>query len=115
MHFSKWGYGGRIFRCDRRNIKIIILGGNMEVKIKNRGNGWVSGKCDDYTFEAKVYETGSQFGINGGRVSKMTMYDENNNLVMNYDRGWDIKPKGEVVDIYANIMEVLENYKKAEG
>lgn len=83
----------------------------MEIKIKNKGNGWVSGKCDDYTFEAKVHADGSRFGVNGGRVSKMTMYDENNNWVMNYDRGWDIEPKEDIVDCYANIIEVLENYR----
>ena len=86
----------------------------MKVKIKNRGNGWVSGKCGDYTYEAKVYDNGSKFGINNGRVSKMTMYDKNDNWVMNYDRGWDIEPDEDVVDCYANIMEVLENYKNVK-
>lgn len=83
----------------------------MNIKIKNKGNGFVSGKCGDYRFEAKVYNDESAFGINGGRVSKMAMYDKDNNWVMNYDRGWDIEPEDEVVDAYANIMEVLESVK----
>ena len=86
----------------------------MKVKIKNKGNGWVSGKCEEYTFEAKLYDDVSKFGINNGRVSKMTMYDENDNWVMNYDRGWDIEPDEDVVDCYANIMEVLENYREVK-
>lgn len=83
----------------------------MNIKIKNKGNGFVSGKCGDYGFEAKVYNSESALGINGGRVSKITMYDKDNNWVMNYDRGWDIEPEDEVVDAYANIIEVLESVK----
>lgn len=84
----------------------------MNIKIKNKGSGWVSGKCEDYNFEAKIHDIESNFGINNGRVSKMTMYDEYGKWVMNYDRGWDIEPKDEVADAYANIMEVLENYNR---
>ncbi len=84
----------------------------MNIKINNIGNNWVSGNCEDYNFEAKVYDDVSIYGINNGRVSKLTIYDKNNNWLVNYDRGWDIEPKGEVVDVYVNIMEVLENYNR---
>ena len=39
----------------------------------------------------KVYEIGSEFGIDGGRISKLTM-KRKDEYVVNYDRGWDIKP-----------------------
>lgn len=32
---------------------------------------WHSGVIDGHWYEAKVYDEGSQFGINGGRVSKL--------------------------------------------
>ena len=40
----------------------------------------------------KVYEEGSQFGINGGKISKL-MLKLNGEVIANYDRGWDIEPK----------------------
>ena len=42
---------------------------------------------------AKVYDEGSRYGIGGGRISKLQLKDENGKTVVNYDRGWDIKPK----------------------
>ena len=39
----------------------------------------------------KVYEEGSQFGINGGKVSKM-MLKRNGEIVCSYDRGWETEP-----------------------
>ena len=46
-----------------------------------------------FYFRMKRYDVGSQFGINGGRISKLTIRNERTNKeVVNYDRGWDIKP-----------------------
>lgn len=39
----------------------------------------------------KRYDTGSMYGINGGRISKLTIRTDNG-TVCNYDRGWDVKP-----------------------
>lgn len=39
----------------------------------------------------KVYEGPSEFGINGGKVSKLIL-KRNGKIVCNYDRGWDVKP-----------------------
>lgn len=44
-----------------------------------------------YKFWVKQYETGSRFGIDGGRVSKLEI-KRNGETVANYDRGWDIRP-----------------------
>ena len=55
----------------------------------------------------KVYEEGSQFGIDGGRISKLTIrkLDESRDLV-NYDRDWDVEPTtDEVREVYAIILE----------
>ena len=40
---------------------------------------------------AKVYDTGSEFGINGGRISKLEIRIDGKR-VLNYDRGWDLEP-----------------------
>lgn len=38
----------------------------------------------------KVYEEGSQFGINNGKISKL-MLKLDGEIIANYDRGWDIE------------------------
>ena len=52
-----------------------------------------------YEWDAKVFDEGSRFGIDGGRVSKLEIrtYDkhEKPKLICNYDRGWDIRPQNE--------------------
>lgn len=37
----------------------------------------------------KQYEEGSQYGINNGRISKLTL-KRDGETIANYDRGWDI-------------------------
>ena len=39
----------------------------------------------------KHYEERSQFGIDGGRISKLQMFVDGQE-VANYDRGWDVWP-----------------------
>ena len=56
---------------------------------------WINGKIDGYRYEAKVYSIGSVHGINGGRVSKLSVCQEADNpclddlAIYNYDRGLD--------------------------
>lgn len=57
------------------------------------GGNWISGKVRSFRFQAKVYQEGSKFGINGGNVSKLTVRPEDAPMIINYDRGWDIRPK----------------------
>ena len=47
----------------------------------------VNGK--QYEYCIKQYDEGSEFGINGGRISKLNIR-VNGKEVANYDRGWDI-------------------------
>ena len=42
-------------------------------------------------FVIKVFEEGSDFGINGGRISKLQIRI-GSKISANYDRGWDKKP-----------------------
>ncbi len=39
----------------------------------------------------KAYDEGSEFGINGGKISKLQIRI-NGETVVSYDRGWDIEP-----------------------
>ena len=49
---------------------------------------WKNGKIGGYTYYAKSYETGSQYGINEGRISKLEIRKDGK-LLYNYDRDLD--------------------------
>ena len=51
----------------------------------------------------KQYDDGSQFGIEGGRISKLTL-KRNSTIVCNYDRGWDIEPATEEANLALCIL-----------
>ena len=69
---------------------------------------WKEGIFDieEYAFlwEAKVYDEGSIYGIDCGRISKLLVKRVNrlvNTLddittVIHYDRGWDIRPTDDI-------------------
>lgn len=80
-------------------------------------NGWIKGKVGRYTFSAKVYDEGSEYGINEGRVSKVSVWDKAKRTsegffpacILNYDRGWDIEPATEEAkQILAALLKRLE-------
>ena len=61
-------------------------------------DGWVKGNIDGKEFSAKVFDEGSQFGIDEGRVSKLAVWFDDiatgkRVWVITYDRGWDQRPK----------------------
>lgn len=51
----------------------------------------------------KVYETGSELGIDGGKVSKL-MLKQDGEIVANYDRGWDIKPATAAAELAVELL-----------
>ena len=55
----------------------------------------------------KQYDEGSEFGIDGGRISKLTL-KRNGTIVCNYDRGWDIEPTCKEAELALCIL--LNNY-----
>ena len=56
-----------------------------------------------YHYWVKQYAEGSQFGIEGGRISKL-MLKRKGEIVCNYDRGWDIEPVDEETQTALEIM-----------
>jgi hypothetical protein len=86
------------------------------------GDNWVKVIVGNYTFSAKLFDEGSVFGINEGRVSKLMIWDEQiryekldifEAAIVNYDRGWDIKPETEEqIAIFDAVMDLLENSPK---
>ena len=68
----------------------------------------IENKGKDYKVTFKQFEEGSEFGINGGRISKLTINLDKKKLA-NYDRGWDIEPMDE------NTKAVLQILLDNEG
>lgn len=69
--------------------------GLVEVKCETRkvGGNWVTIIAGDMKVYILCFEEPSEeYGIDGGRISKLTIRDKNNRWLCNYDRGWDKKP-----------------------
>ena len=59
----------------------------------------------EYKFWIKAFEEGSYFGINEGRISKL-MIKRGDEIVCNYDRGWDIHPTDtEAKKVYNQLLK----------
>ena len=54
-------------------------------------------------YQVKSYEEGSEFGINGGRISKLWL-EINGKEVASYCRGWDLRPTCEAAEYVLAIL-----------
>ena len=57
----------------------------------------------------KQFDEGSQYGIEGGRISKLTL-KRDGKIVVNYDRGWDIHPEDPETQLAMEILLHTENW-----
>ena len=60
-----------------------------------------------YRYWVKHFDEGSQFGIDGGRISKL-MIKRSGEIVCNYDRGWDVEAVDEDTEFALAIL--LKDY-----
>ena len=74
----------------------------MEIKItthdiKKAMNVWTlaTAAVDGRTYRIQMvrFDEPSMYGIRRGRLSKLYVADADHNAVINYDRGWDVRPK----------------------
>ncbi|KTF59738.1 MULTISPECIES: DUF7678 domain-containing protein [Bacillus amyloliquefaciens group] len=85
-----------------------------------KGELWVEGVVDNgkYSFMAKLFDDkNDDLGIQGGRVSKLTIsigekWTGMDNCLVNYDRGWDIRPSKEYEDLFKAVLSFLEGAPK---
>ena len=78
---------------------------------------WIVGSvvCNgkQYSISGKVYLESSKFGIDNGPISKLWIKDmEKSKVIVNYDRGWDVKPTDENKDLYEAVMKLLVDYRE---
>lgn len=76
---------------------------------------WESGIFNGFKWEAKIYNEGSEYGINNGRVSKLFVKN-GESYVITYDRGWDIEPETDELkewlkDFLKYVDENIEEYE----
>ena len=57
----------------------------------------------------KQYDKGSEWGIDGGRISKL-MLKRDSEIVCNYDRGWDIESVDEATELALELLLHSENW-----
>lgn len=80
--------------------------------VQNIEGPWYSFNFDGLTGQAKVFDEPSQYGINQGRISKLSINGGDISLY-NYDRGLDFSYiKDEVIE---EICKFLETYIKPES
>ena len=63
-----------------------------------------------YRIELVAFDEPSEYGINNGRISKLGIR-EDGRVVVNYDRGWDIKPDTDTDAraVYDAVLQVINN------
>lgn len=79
---------------------------------------WASGVVDRYEFSALILHEPTKLGIDKGRISKLSIWDptlkENaknfiDTCIVNYDRGWDIKPSKIAQPYYDSVKSLLSS------
>ena len=63
----------------------------------------IENKGKEYKVTFKQFDEGSKFGINNGRISKLTITIDKK-ILANYDRDWDIEPTDEETKA---VLEIL--------
>ena len=80
---------------------------------------WISGNIDKYEFSALILNAPSKLSIDKGRILKLSISDpvimqSSNNFIqsciLNYDRGWDIRPSKIAQPYYDKLMLVINKF-----
>lgn len=74
---------------------------NKTILVQETKGNWIRGEYKQRLFYAKVYNEPSEYGIDKGRVSKLTVYGDKDNVIFHYDRVIDLdNPIGhEIADV----------------
>ena len=73
-------------------LNVNIVHGGRNENAWTHGTATVNGAV--YTFDVKHFDEGSDWGLKGGRISKLSIGNDEGYLV-NFDRGWDRRPQTE--------------------
>lgn len=88
-------------------------GPHKMVKIEKHDGAWTIAKAlfekRIYIINVKHFEEPSKYGIQNGRISKLWIREEGEiEPLVNYDRGWDVRPRTKAAKaIYKEIIEMF--------
>jgi hypothetical protein len=97
---------------------------NMQIKVTRTHRGpsggtWYVGRVDGRHFEALVFAEPSQYGIDGGQVSKLYAWDGPKKKVGNeiavFERGWELEPSEEVRPVVEFLVRELSRLEGEAG
>jgi len=75
------------------------------------GGTWYVGRVDGRHFEALVFAEPSQYGIDGGRVSKLYLWTgpkrKGGEESAVFERGWELEPGDEVCPVVEFLLQEL--------
>ena len=95
----------------------------MEVRItgKHAGMGggvWYVGRVEKLHFEALVFTEPSQYGIDGGQVSKLYVWagpkKKRGKALAVYERGWEMEPGEDVRQVVEMLVEELSRREREQ-
>jgi len=95
----------------------------MEVRITGKHGGmgggvWYVGRVESHHFEALVFTEPSQYGIGGGQVSKLFLWDrpkkKRGKALAVYDREWELEPSEDVRQVVEMLVAELSR-RECEG
>jgi hypothetical protein len=96
---------GNAYTGDISSLKKL---GVTELECSANSN-WIAFVLDGYAVEAKVFASGSRFGIGDGRISKLGVGNSKGTSVVEYDRGWGKRPTTEKTKQVLNkILKALD-------
>ena len=68
---------------------------------------WTQGIINGFEFEVKHFDEGSEFGINGGRISKLFI-KKAGKIYASFERGWGVHPSDK--ESKAVYKELIKRY-----
>ena len=95
----------------------------MEIRITGKHGGmgggvWYVGRVEKRHFEALVFTEPSQYGIDGGQVSKLHVWEgpkrKRGKALAVYERGWELEPGEEVRQVVKTLVAELSR-REREG
>jgi len=93
----------------------------MEIRVTGRHGGlgggtWYAGRVDGYHFEALVFGEPSQYGIDGGQVSKLYLWTgpkkKGGQEAAVFERGWELEPNDEVRPVVEFLVRELSRLER---
>ena len=93
----------------------------MEIRITGRhgglgGGAWYVGRVGSYHFEALVFGESSQYGIDGGQVSKLYLWTgpkkKGGQEAAVFERGWELEPSDEVRPVVELLVSEISRLER---